>query len=90
MWSEVAGKVNPATRHDVLCAWQPSYSGGPWAYEVLVNWPDGVWTDTMENEVEANEMPTYWMEIQRPAWKASNAEVSGCANYERKTDVQTL
>lgn len=77
MWNEVAGKGKPATRHDVLCAWQPSYSGGMWSYEVLVHWPDGAWTDTAENEVEADEMPTHWQEIQNPAWKAPNAPAKG-------------
>jgi len=28
------------------------------------------WTDSMENEVEVCEMPTYWTEIQLPKWKA--------------------
>lgn len=83
MWSDVAGKVKPSARHEVLCAWQPSHSGGAWNYDVLVHWPDGVWTDTMENEVEADEMPTYWQEIQKPAWKAPNVQLKGLADSGR-------
>jgi hypothetical protein len=89
MWNEIAGKATPKTKHDVLCAWRPSYSGGMWAYEVLVHWPDGVWTDTNENEVDACEMPTHWKEIQQPAWTTSNAQVTGAAptNGERSDDL---
>jgi len=70
MWKEILIKEKPDTRHDVLCAWQPSHREGIWTYDVLIHWPDGIWTDSMENEVQACEMPTYWAEIQLPKWKA--------------------
>lgn len=75
MWNDVASKAAPTKRHEVLCAWQPYVQAGSWAYEVLIHWPDGVWTDTTENEVQDDEMPTYWQDIHRPTWQAPNPQV---------------
>lgn len=73
MWNDIVGKPAPAKKHEVLCAWQPYVESGQWMYEVLIHWPDGAWTDTAENVVEADEMPAYWQEIQRPTWKTAPA-----------------
>jgi hypothetical protein len=69
MWNVVAVKEAPTKKQEVFCAWQPYVKTGSWRYEVLIHWPDGVWTDITENEVEVAEMPTYWQDIQRPAWQ---------------------
>ena len=86
MWNDVAGKAAPTKKHEVLCAWQPCVKTGSWVYGVLIHWPDGVWTDTTENDVEADEMPNYWQDIQSPAWQAPNAEASGRPHHETKKE----
>lgn len=77
MWNDVAGKPTPKEKHEVLCAWQPYVKSGSWGYEVLIHWPDGIWTDATETEVDTEEMPTYWQDIHKPTWQAPNASFSG-------------
>lgn len=67
-------KQHPVGKRQVLCAWQPFREDGEWQYEVLIHWPDGVWTDKAENEVQAEEMPTYWWSILEPARRAEGSE----------------
>jgi hypothetical protein len=67
MWSEVKDKVAPSKKDQVLCAWKPyDIINGTWNFEVLIHWPDNVWTDTLENEVDEDEIPTYWQTISMP------------------------
>lgn len=70
MWHEL--KTNPPKpdkyhSKELLCAWEFTTKPGHFTYDVLVLWPDGVWTDTTEDPVEKTDcMPAYWRSIQPP------------------------
>ena len=63
MWQEIAEKELPILAMRVLCA-RRGY--GQWDYQVLIHWPDGVWTDTEKNEIEEELMPEFWMDLPAP------------------------
>ncbi|PKY09794.1 hypothetical protein B1757_12975 [Acidithiobacillus marinus] len=61
IWHQVKDKPVPHSSHCVLVAWM----GRVIEYDVLIHWPDGMWTDETENEVE--EAPDLWTPIIAPA-----------------------
>lgn len=73
MWKKVKDKPAPLKPQMVLCAdlkCLKSNFGCP--YEVLIHWPDGVWTDIHEDEIETDFLPDLWQEIEKP-----NVEIAG-------------
>ena len=61
IWQPFKTKPAPTQKHVVLCAW---HSGSHWDYAVMIHWPDGVWTDDRENEMDHRyALPLCWMEI---------------------------
>lgn len=68
-WLLFSEKSLPNNCHEVLCAWR---KGNEWTYEVLIHWPDGLWTDLGENDLE-QELgwfpPLLWMEIMPPSMR---------------------
>ena len=71
MWQSL-DKI-PAFKIEVLCGWKPQ-SGEQWTFEVLIHWPDGVWTDTQENEINQDELPDFWQFIHPPHWATCKHE----------------
>ena len=68
-WLLFSEKSLPNNRHEVLCAWK---KGCAWTYEVMIHWPDGILTDTQENEIEPESgdlLPLLWMEIMPPSMR---------------------
>jgi len=66
MWHKIEDKKPGKFKQPLLCAWRPISRHSEWTYQVLIHWPDGVWTDTEENEIESEDMPSYWREFDRP------------------------
>jgi hypothetical protein len=64
MWQDICTKTPGYKKQQVLCAWIPTKESHSWSYEVLIHWPDGIWTDTAENEIEPSEMPDVYMDIE--------------------------
>ncbi|MHB1630706.1 MAG: hypothetical protein ACYCQL_00630 [Acidithiobacillus sp.] len=65
-WLPFPEKPVPKNPHEVLCAWK---KGNGWVYEVWIHWPDGVWTDGGENDMETEIgalPPVFWMDIPQP------------------------
>ena len=66
-WLPFSEKTAPKNRHEVLCAWK---TGNRWTYAVLIHWPDGLWTDETENELQpemGDAFPLLWMDIPAPS-----------------------
>jgi NTP pyrophosphatase (non-canonical NTP hydrolase) len=64
MWKDIKTIKPCDDKKQLLCAWTPSKDIHQCSYEVLILWPDGVWTDTVENEVLPGEMPDLCIEIE--------------------------
>jgi hypothetical protein len=64
MWKDIKSIKPGDDKKHLLCAWTTQVDGHQWGYEVLVLWPDGVLTDTVEDEVLPGEMPDLCMEIE--------------------------
>jgi hypothetical protein len=66
MWHDIKVKVIGGDLKYLLCAWKPETLNGNWTYEVLIHWPDGTWTDSLEFEVIPAGMPDFYKYISSP------------------------
>jgi hypothetical protein len=64
MWKDINTLEPGDNKKQLLCAWKPSKDSHPMSYEVMILWPDGILTDTAEDEVLPGEMPDLYLEIQ--------------------------
>lgn len=64
-WHKIEGKQPAEQPTQYLCAWLPGATGKI-IYAVLTQYPNGVWTDDLDDDIGPDEMPALWQEIEAP------------------------